>query len=141
MTRPPREYDDIPGTYVFDGARSRSGYALNMFCMSLNRADGRDAFRADPEGYLDRWDLSPEQRAAVERRDWLEMLRLGGNIYYLFKLAAFDGVTVQDLSGAMTGVTRDEFIEMMVGGGRPIDGNRSRSEQAAPTGQEGQEVR
>ena len=130
MTRPEREYDDIPGTYVFDGALSRSGYALNMLCMSLNKADARDAFRADPAAYLDGWDLTPEQRAAVEERDWLTMLRLGGNIYYLFKLAAFDGVTVQDLSGAMTGVSRDEFIEMMVGGGRPIHGNRSRNEQS-----------
>ena len=34
--REPRDYDDIPGTYVFDGEHSRKGYHLNMFCMSLN---------------------------------------------------------------------------------------------------------
>ena len=43
------EYDDIPGTYVFDGRRSRAGYHLNMFCMTLNEAANRDAFTADPE--------------------------------------------------------------------------------------------
>ena len=48
-SRAPRDYDDIPGTYVFDGAHSRKGYALNMFCMSLNSQANRDAFSADPE--------------------------------------------------------------------------------------------
>ena len=45
--REAREYDDIPGTYVFDGAHSRVGYSLNMFCMSLNEEANRDEFRAD----------------------------------------------------------------------------------------------
>ena len=26
-----RDYDDIPGTYVYDARRGREGYALNMF--------------------------------------------------------------------------------------------------------------
>ena len=38
-----KTYDDIPGTYVMDGAHCRRGYRLNMFCMSLNRAEGREA--------------------------------------------------------------------------------------------------
>ncbi len=121
-----RDYDDIPGTYVFDGARSRRGYALNMFCMSLNDAANRDAFRADPDTYLGRWDLTAEQRRAVVERNWLELLRLGGNIYYTFKLAAFDGLTMQDVGGMMSGITTEEFSEMMLAGGRPIEGNRWR---------------
>lgn len=128
MSEQAREYDDIPGTFVFDGAHSRMGYALNMFCMSLNEADNRDAFRADPEAYLDRFGLTPEQREAVVNRDWLGMLRLGGNIYYTFKLAIFDGMSMQDVGGKMSGITREEFVEMMLNGGRPIDGNRHTSE-------------
>jgi protocatechuate 4,5-dioxygenase, alpha chain len=123
-----RDYDDIPGTYVFDGRRSREGYALNMFCMSLNDPANRDAFSADPEGYLDGWALTPDQRTAVLERDWLGMLRLGGNIYYTFKLAIIDGLSMQDVGGMMSGVSTEEFTEMMVGGGRPIDGNRSTAE-------------
>ncbi len=121
-----RDYEDIPGTYVFDGARSRQGYALNMFCMSLNDAANREAFRADPDAYLDRWDLTAGQRRAVADRDWLEMLRLGGNIYYTFKLAAFDGLTMQDVGGMMSGVSAEEFSAMMIAGGRSIEGNRWR---------------
>ena len=53
--REPREYDDIPGTYILDGQHSRKGYHLNMFCMSLNKADNRDAFRADEAKYLEQF--------------------------------------------------------------------------------------
>ena len=123
-----RDYDDIPGTFVFDGRRSRRGYPLNRFLMSLNRADNRDAFRADEEAYLDRFPVDAEQRAAVLARDWLGLLELGGNVYYAYKLAACDGLSFQDLASRQTGMERDAFAEMMLQGGRPIEGNRSRSE-------------
>ena len=132
-----REYDDIPGTFVFDGRRSRMGYALNKFCMSLNTPANRDLLRADPKAYLDRFALTPEQRAAVENRDWLRMLELGGNIYYTYKLAAFDGMTFQQLASQQTGVTEDEYVQMMVAGGRPIEGNRSKSARSADGGTRG----
>jgi len=122
------DYDDIPGTYVFDGARSREGYHLNMFCMSLNSAENRDAFRADPQGYLGRFPMSAEQRETVSSRDWLRMLQLGGNIYYTFKLAAFDGLSMQGIGGKMSGVSEEEFTSMMLAGGRSVEGNRSKSE-------------
>ena len=128
--RAPRDYDDIPGTYVQDAAHLRKGYHLNMFCMSLNRADGRDAFRADEAAYLGRFPMTEAQREAVLARDWLGLLRLGGNIYYTFKLAAFDGLTMQHVGAGMsgTGMTVEEFRQMMLDGGRPIEGNRSRRE-------------
>ena len=125
-----RDYHDVPGTYVLDGAHCRKGYALNMFCMSLNQQANRDAFRADPEGYLDGFELTAEQRRAVTERDWLGLLQLGGNIYYTFKLAAFDGLTMQQIGAAMSGVSGEEFAEMMIGGGRPVEGNRSRRDWA-----------
>jgi protocatechuate 4,5-dioxygenase alpha subunit len=122
------DYHDIPGTYVFDAQHSRLGYHLNMFCMSLNLDANRAAFRAGEAAYLDRYPMAPAQKAAILKRDWNEMLRLGGNIYYTAKLAATDGITFQDLAAAMTGVSRDEYRKMMVDGGRPIEGNRSKSE-------------
>jgi len=128
MVAKARDYDDIPGTYVFDGRRSRRGYPLNMFLMSLNDAANRDAFRADEDAYLDRFALDEEQRRAVRARDWLGLLEVGGNIYYTYKLAACDGMTFQDLAGRQTGMSAEEFAAMMRGGGRPIDGNRSRTE-------------
>ena len=121
-----KDYNDIPGTYVFDGEHNRKGYHLNMFCMSLNDAANRDAFRTEPDSYLDRFPLTDEQRKAIEERDWLGMLRVGGNIYYTFKLAIFDGLSMQAAGGAMSGMTEDAFRQMMVDGGRPIEGNRNK---------------
>lgn len=125
-----KDYADIPGTYVFDGEHSRKGYHLNMFCMSLNQPENREAFRADPDGYLAKFPLTDDMVAAINQRDWLGMLRLGGNIYYTFKLAIFDGLTMQAVGGAMSGITEDEFRQMMIDGGRPADGNRYVSEQS-----------
>jgi protocatechuate 4,5-dioxygenase, alpha chain len=122
------DYHDIPGTYVFDAAHSRKGYRLNMFCMSLNDPGNRDAFRADEAAYLDRYTLTPEQREAVLGRRWLRLLELGGNIYYTFKLAACDGLSFQQLAALQTGVSEEDYVAMMVGGGRPIEGNRSKSD-------------
>ena len=127
----PRDYDDIPGTYVQDSVHLRKGYHLNMFCLSLNRADNRDAFRADEAAYLDRFPMTGAQRQAVLERDWLGLLRLGGNIYYTFKLAIFDGLSMQQVGAAMsgTGMSEEAFKQMMLDGGRPIEGNRSKREQ------------
>lgn len=126
-----RDYDDIPGTYVFDGRRSRRGYPLNTFLMTLNDAGNREAFRADEQAYLDRFPLDAEQREAVVERDWLRMLEVGGNVYYTYKLAACDGMTFQDLAGQQTGMTRDAFAQMMLDGGRPIEGNRTTGPEAS----------
>jgi protocatechuate 4,5-dioxygenase, alpha chain len=119
-----RDYDDIPGTYVYDAERSRVGYALNMFCMSLNKAENRASFKANQAGYLDRFALSAEQRRAVLERDWLGMLKCGGNIYYTIKIAFCDGLTFQDVAGMMSGVSREAYVQMMLAGGRSPEGKK-----------------
>ena len=128
-----RDYEDIPGTYVFDGRRSRRGYPLNRFLVSLNRAENRAAFLADEAAYLDRFALDPEQREAVLQRRWLRLLEVGGNIYFTYKLAACDGMSFQELAAEQTGMTPDAYAQMMIAGGRPVDGNRSRAEWAERT--------
>jgi protocatechuate 4,5-dioxygenase alpha subunit len=77
LTRIDHDYDDIPGTYVFDAERSRRGYGINMFCMSLLKKPNRDEFKADEAKYLDRYKLSPAQREAILKRQWNRMLELG----------------------------------------------------------------
>src|SRR5215204_5873179 len=61
MAREAHDYDDIPGTFVFDAERSRQGYGINMFCMSLMKEDNRKAFKADEAEYLKKFKLTPEQ--------------------------------------------------------------------------------
>jgi protocatechuate 4,5-dioxygenase alpha chain len=114
----PRDYEDIPGTYVYDAERGRVGYHLNMFCMSLNDAANRQAFKANETAYLDRFPLTPEQKDAVLKRDWLGMLKVGGNIYYTIKIAFCDGLTFQDVAGMMCNMPKEEYAKMMLAGGR-----------------------
>ena len=95
---------------------------------SLNEAANRELFAQDESAYLEGRGLTPEQRQAVLDRDYLEMLKLGGNIYYAFKIAMFDRKSMQYVGGQMSGMTEEEFKEMMIGGGRPIDGNRRTGE-------------
>jgi protocatechuate 4,5-dioxygenase, alpha chain len=119
-----RDYENIPGTYVYDARRGRQGYALNMFCMSLNVAENRRKFKENEANYVGQFSLSEEQRRSVLTRDWLGMLRLGGNIYYTIKIAFCDGLTFQDVAAMMSGVSKEEYAQMMLDGGRSAEGNR-----------------
>ena len=123
-------YEDIPGTQVFDAKRSRKGYWLNMFCMSLMKDENRKAFKANETKYLDEHFplLAADQREAILKRQWNRMLELGGNIYYTSKLGATDGLSFQNLAALMTGSTQEQYAAMMLAGGRPPKGNRSKSE-------------
>jgi protocatechuate 4,5-dioxygenase, alpha chain len=123
-------FKDIPGTVVFDAKQSRMGFGLNQFCMSLMKADNRAAFKADESGYLQKYPMTEEQRAAVLARDYNRMIELGGNIYFLAKIGATDGFSFQNLASKMTGMTENNYRNMMIAGGRSIEGNRSLSEQA-----------
>ena len=121
------EFDDIPGTYLFDRHRSRQGYHLNMFYFSLMKDENRKAFLDDERQYLERFPMTDEQKKAVLERDWLGMIKLGGNIYYMSKLGATLGRSFQYMAGAMSGVTQEEYADMMKAGGRSIEGNRSKA--------------
>jgi protocatechuate 4,5-dioxygenase alpha chain len=98
-----RDYHDIPGSYVQDGAHYRAGFRLNMFCMSLSDACNRDAFKSDEATYLGRFKLTQAQRNAVLNREWLELLRLGGNIFYTVKLAMLEAIRLHLPSPALGG--------------------------------------
>ena len=127
MSREQQEYDDIPGSFVFDQERSRRGYGINMFCMSLMKADNRKAFKENEAEYLKKFPLTPEQRDAILKREYNRMLELGGNIYFTAKLGATDGHSFQHIAAIMTGSTQEGYAKMMLGGGRSIEGNRSKS--------------
>src|ERR1700735_1004059 len=133
MAREQQEYDDIPGTFVFDAERSRQGYGINMFCMSLLQEENRKAFKADEVEYLKKFNLTPEQTDAILKRDYNRMLELGGNIYFTAKLGATDGHSFQHLAANMTGASQQDYAAMMLDGGRSVEGNGSRTGKNAPS--------
>ena len=108
------DYDEIPGTYVFDGKRSHSGYALNRMAFSFNSEANRQEFAADMDAYCRKYGLSDEQREAVLNGEFLKLLQMGGNIYYLAKIAVFHGMTVQDAGAAFHGISTDEFKQVLL---------------------------
>jgi protocatechuate 4,5-dioxygenase alpha chain len=122
------EFDDIPGTRVYTAKRARKGYHMNQFAMSLMKPENRERFKADESAYLDEWQLTPEQKAAVLARDYNAMLDEGGNIYFLAKLFSTDGKSFQFAAGSMTGMTQEEYAQMMINGGRSPEGQRSTKE-------------
>jgi protocatechuate 4,5-dioxygenase alpha chain len=119
-----KPYLNVPGTIIFDAEQSRKGYWLNQFCMSLMRPENRTRFKADERAYLDEWEMTDEQKLAVLARDLNWCIRTGGNIYFLAKIGATDGLSFQQMAGSMTGMTEEEYRNMMLRGGRSVEGNR-----------------
>ena len=119
-----KPYKDVPGTTIFDADQSRKGYHLNQFCMSLMKAENRARFKAHERAYLDEWPMTEDQKQAVLARDYNLCIALGGNIYFLAKIGATDGKSFQYLAASMTGMTQEEYAQMMLNGGRCIEGNR-----------------
>jgi protocatechuate 4,5-dioxygenase alpha chain len=131
------DYDDIPGTFVFDAERSRQGYGINMFCMSLMKDENRKAFKANETEYLKKFRISDEQRDAILKREYNRILELGGNIYFVSKLGATDGHSFQHMAALMTGSSQEDYAKMMLAGGRSVEGNRSKSGKDKPSKQKG----
>ena len=125
--KPAEEYEDIPGTFVFNAERSRQGYGINMFCMSLMKDENRRAFKANEAGYIKQFHMTPDQEKAILTRDYNKMLELGANIYFTAKLGATDGHSFRHLAAVMTGSTQEDYAKMMLEGGRSVEGNRSKS--------------
>jgi protocatechuate 4,5-dioxygenase, alpha chain len=124
-----KPYLDVPGTTIFDADQSRKGYHLNQFCMSLMKAENRARFKANERVYLDEWPMTEAQKQAVLARDLNRCIQLGGNIYFLAKIGATDGKSFQQMAGSMTGMSEEEYRNMMVAGGRSVEGNRRLGEQ------------
>ena len=110
--------NDIPGTIVFTGELARKGFGLNQFCMSLMKAENRDRFKSDERAYLNDWPLDAAQKDAVVARDYGRMLELGGNIFFVLKLAATDGRSTQSVAASLAGQSVEDYAAMMRAGGR-----------------------
>lgn len=118
-----KPYLDVPGTTIFDADMARKGFHLNQFCMSLMKAENRNRFFADQRAYLDEWPMTEAQKQSVLDRDYNEMMRLGGNIYFLAKIFSSDGLSFQYAASTMTGESEQEYKKMMIQGGRSPEGN------------------
>lgn len=117
-----KPYADIPGTTVFDTDQLRKGYHLNMFCTSLAKAANCERFNADERVYHEEWPMTEQQKLAVLKPDYNGMIGLGGNIYFLAKIFATDGKSFQYAAALMTGMSQDDYANMMLNDGRAPEG-------------------
>lgn len=124
-----KQFEDLPGTTIFTIEKAREGFALNQFCMSLRTEDKRKEFLADEAAYLDKWDMSPEQKEAVLTRNFQQMLDTGGNVYFLSKIFASEGLSYVQAVSTMTDMNVEQYQAMMLAGGRDIEGWRSKKER------------
>lgn len=109
-----RSSEPIFGTTMFDGEMAQKGYALNKMCYSFNARENRDEFLADEEAYMAKYGLTEVQKEAIRNKVVLDLLAVGGNIYYLAKFAGIFGLGVQDVGAQQTGMTVDDFKDMLV---------------------------
>ncbi len=126
-----KPYKDVPGTLIFDAEQSRKGYHLNQFCVSLMQPENRTRFKVSQRAYLDEWPMTQAQKQAVIDRDLNRCMALGGNIYFLARIGATDGLSYQQMAASMTGMTEIEYRAMMLAGGRSIEGNRTLGEDGS----------
>ena len=109
MTWTKHDYEDIPGTYVFDGKHAHGAYPLNKLLFSFNNEENRTEFDRDPAAYCDKFGVTGKYKDFVLKKDFLGMLRAGANIYYMAKMAIPRGTSVQDAGAAFQGITTKEF--------------------------------
>lgn len=111
----PQQESRIPDTPLFDRAASIRGYRINKMANALGDPANRSAFKADEEAFLDRFGLSAEEKSAVASRDWQEMVRLGGNLFFILKISAVDPVPITEIGAAQAGMPHDVFLTQRLG--------------------------
>ena len=107
--------DEIPEIPLFDRQRSLRGYRINKMAMGLSRPENRDAFRRDEAAYLDQFGLTSEEKEAVLTRNWREMVRLGGNLFFILKISAVDPVRITEIGAHQAGMDHDAFLRERLG--------------------------
>lgn len=90
-----------------------SAYALNLMLYDLRRPENRDAIKADLPGYLDRYDLTPQEKQLVVDGDWQGCVEAGASVYVLTKLGAALDISLLHMGAQMRGQTHPEFLEFV----------------------------
>lgn len=98
-----------PGTFVYTGPLSTQGLRLNRFALSLRVPDNRTRFLAGEQDYMAGFGLSDDEIALVQTRDWTGLLRAGGHLQAILKIAATVGSDIWAIAAHNTGLSEDEI--------------------------------
>ncbi|MEO8855534.1 MAG: protocatechuate 3,4-dioxygenase [Burkholderiaceae bacterium] len=100
----------ISNSDVFDLATSWRGLRINTMCNALSDPANREAYKADEEAFMARFDLTERERQLVRERDFGGLLASGGNIYFLLKLGAVTGNGLYRMGAQMRGESHEQFL-------------------------------
>ncbi len=103
--------NSIENTYVFDLEMSDQGKRINDFAEALNLQENRDKFHADSDGYMDQFHMTGAEKKLVMDNDWLNLVKAGGNIYNVIRIAALFDVGLYPMGAQQLGLTYEEFLE------------------------------
>ena len=102
--------ESVPGTYSFTLDRSLANYRVNDFLHRLIQPTHRQRFISDFDALATEYALTPEERAMIKDRKWIEMIRRGVSFFVLEKMAAVLGVSNPEVYASMRGETLDQFL-------------------------------
>lgn len=100
----------IPGIVRYRGELAQQALRLNRFLVHISQRDNREAYLADEETGMERWQLTPAERALVRQRDYAGLLAAGVNIYAIAKSGYVFGATLLEIGAAMRGETLQQFL-------------------------------
>lgn len=90
-----------------------SRFELIRFSYDLGEPAGHQAYKDDPEAYTARYDLTPQERALIEARDWTALVDAGVNSYVLANYARAHGLSFVDLGAALRGETPEQMAAFL----------------------------
>jgi protocatechuate 4,5-dioxygenase alpha chain len=97
-------------TYVFDLEMSARGIRLNKLAASLQQEESRGAFKTDTESYMKKFGLSDAERQLIRNEDWLNLVKAGGNIYNIIRIASVLGTGLYPMGAQQLGLTHEDFL-------------------------------
>lgn len=98
------------GTYANCGRTAQQALRFNRFCYDLRIPENREAFRTDPEAAMARYGLDEAERELVRQRDWLGLVRRGGNVFVLLRLSQLCGHNLTETGAQMRGETLEQYL-------------------------------
>jgi protocatechuate 4,5-dioxygenase alpha chain len=101
----------IPDTTIFDLRLSRRGRRLNKMCAALCSPAERDAFKRDEEAFMEKFNLSEDERNLIRKRDFKGLIEAGMNIYAMLKVGSATGNSLYRMGAQMRGESYEEFLK------------------------------
>ena len=101
----------VEGTYIFDLRTSVRTLRINRFFWGLARPEMRELYLNDPQEAFRRAGLTPQERALVDSRDWLGLVRYGVNFFVLEKFARVVRISNLEVYAAMRGESFQDFLK------------------------------